>query len=88
MAKEVQAARVQLLRDTSDFLTDEQEIVRLEAFAGLSQILSFYPAPKTEITQVGLLDSLTSQYKSVFVEGKASVDLQELMVTQSVQFLH
>lgn len=60
----------------------------MEAFAGLSQILSFYPAPKTEITQVGLLDSLTSQYKSVFGEGKASVDLQELMVTQSVQFLH
>jgi hypothetical protein len=49
MEKELQTARVQLLRDASDFLTDEQEIVRLEAFFGLAQILSFYPEPKNEI---------------------------------------
>ena len=75
MDKEVKTAWAQLLHDTSEFITDEQEIVRLEAFFGLAQILSFYPEPKTEVSQCGLIDSLTSSYKGAFGEAKASVDL-------------
>ena len=43
---------------------------------------------KTEQIPTRLMESLTVEYEGAISETKVSFDLQELMITQSVQVLH
>lgn len=67
-----------------DLITDEQEVVKLEAFAVLAQVLEFIP--KAAVANSQLIKVLSTEFRHA--DNKLSVDLQELMVTQSVQILH
>lgn len=53
-------AQTQLLHDMAEFIIDEQEHVRLEAFAGLASVLEC--VPKEIISNTTLIGALTEQF--------------------------
>jgi hypothetical protein len=71
----------QLLEDMVDFITDEKDMVRIEAIAGLSSFLQCVPTETRQdiIPQSELLDSLAAEYKRAV--HQSSVDEKEILVS-------